>query len=45
MKLLGKTDTSQTLLRTPVEGGEYTGFKDNFTASYKYFVAHFSLFS
>ena len=36
MKLLGKTDTSQTLLRTPVEGGEYTGFKDNFTASYKY---------
>jgi len=36
MKLIGKTDTSQTLLRTPVEGGEYTGFKDNFTASYKY---------
>lgn len=36
MKLLGKTDTSQTVLRTPVEGGEYTGFKDNFTASYKY---------
>lgn len=36
MKLIGKTDTTQTLLRTPVEGGEYTGFKDNFTASYKY---------
>ena len=36
MKLLGKTDLSQSTLRTPVEGGEYTGFKDNFTASYKY---------
>jgi hypothetical protein len=36
MKLLGKTDLSQSYLRTPVEGGEYTGFKDNFTASYKY---------
>lgn len=36
MKLLGRTDLSQSTLRTPVEGGEYTGFKDNFTASYKY---------
>lgn len=36
MKLIGKTDTSQYVLREPVEGGEYTSFKDNFTASYRY---------
>lgn len=36
MKILGNVDISRYAFTEPVEGGEYTGFKDNFIAGYQH---------
>lgn len=36
MKILGNVDISRYAFKEPVEGGEYTGFKDNFIAGYQH---------
>lgn len=36
MKILGNVDVSRYAFKEPVEGGEYTGFKDNFIAGFQH---------
>lgn len=36
MKILGNVDISRYAFKEPVEGGEYTGFKDNFIAGFQH---------